>query len=176
MYIIEAYKTFKHTGFQLSGVSLFGAIYLVLLVVPLLALCFRKSIPAMYDFFTPFGIILLACTRMGCFFNGCCGAPIIWKGLRPIILPVQLMEVVCDLLILELCFWIEKKYQFKGFMYPVFMFTYGICRFLLEFLRDTPKDIVHLSHGQVFSLIAIVASIVLFMIIRKVNKKREEST
>ncbi len=171
LYIIEDYKTFKNSGFQLSGVSLFGAIYLVLLIVPLIALITKKSVFAMYDFFTPFGIILLACTRMGCFFNGCCGAPIIWKGFRPIILPVQLMEVTCDLLILELCFWVEKKYPFKGLMYPIFMLTYGICRFLLEFLRDTPKDILNLSHGQIFSLIAIALSIVLITIYKYSNKK-----
>ena len=120
----------------------------------------------MYDYFTPFGLILLACVRTGCFLNGCCGAVTLWIGSTPIILPVQLMEVVLDLLILELCFWIEKKYMFQGWMYPAFMLSYGVCRFLLEFLRKTPKDFLSLSHGQIFSLIAIAIALGLLKVLK----------
>lgn len=171
LYIIENYHLYKSNGLEMSGVSLFGAIYLVLIITPIVALVTRKKILAMYDFFTPFGLILLAATRTGCFFNGCCGATKIWKGTNPIILPVQLFEVVCDLLILEICFYIERKKPQKGYMYPVFMLLYGICRFILEFLRDTPKDIKGFSHGQVFSVIAILAAVVMFAIVQKVDAK-----
>ena len=33
-------------------------------------------------------------------------------------------------------------------------------RFVIEFLRDTPKDWLKLSHGQWFSIIAVIAGIV----------------
>ena len=171
LYIVENYIQFKKSGLELDGMSLYGAIYLVLIAVPLIAICTKKRVLSMYDFFTPFGIILLACVRTGCFFNGCCGAITIWNETTPIILPVQLIEVVSDLLILELCFWIEKKYTFKGYMYPAFMLLYGVCRFLLEFLRDTPKDIAFLSHGQVFSLIGIVLSLIMFAICKQQKSK-----
>ena len=171
LYIIENYHLFKANGLELSGVSLYGAIYLVLLLTPLAALITRKKILGMYDFFTPFGLILLAATRTGCFFNGCCGAVKMWRGTTPIILPVQLMEVVCDLLILELCLYIEKKKPQKGYMYPMFMFFYGFCRFFLEFLRDTPKNLVYMSHGQVFSVIAIIIALIMYALVRKTDTK-----
>ena len=79
LYIIENYRLFKMRGLELSGVSLYGAIYLVLMLTPIVALIDRKKILAMYDFFTPFGLILLASTRTGCFFNGCCGAVKMWR-------------------------------------------------------------------------------------------------
>ena len=52
LYIIECYDAFKKNGLELSGLSLFGAIYLVLLTTPIIALCCKKKTLAMYDFFT----------------------------------------------------------------------------------------------------------------------------
>ena len=171
LFVLENYEAYRNQGLELDGVSLFGAIFIILLTIPLYSLLAGKSILAMYDYFTPLGIILLSCVRIGCFFNGCCGAYTVWNETTPIILPVQLMEVVCDLVILEVCLAIEKKYPYKGYMYPVFMFLYGICRFLLEFLRETPKDTFNLSHGQIFSLIAVALSIVLLAITKNVKTK-----
>lgn len=171
LYIIENYSAFSESGIQLDGMSLYGAIYLVLLLTPLAALVTRKRIAALYDYFTPFGLILLAATRTGCFLNGCCGAVKLWNGIMPVILPVQLFEVVCDLLILEVCYIIEKKHHQKGYMYPSFMLLYGGCRFMLEFLRDTPKDWFGLSHGQVFSLISVLLAVFFFAIYRLTKKK-----
>ena len=97
--------------------------------------------------------------------NGCCGAIKLWYGSNPVILPVQLFEVALDLLILELCFYLEKRFFEQGLMYPTLMVCYGVCRFLLEFLRNTPKDLFGLSHGQVFAIISVlIGTIMLFRI------------
>lgn len=170
LYIIENFSDFRRTGLSLDGMSLFGAVYLVLLLAPVAAWITKKKTAALYDYFTPFGLILLAATRTGCFCNGCCGAVKFWHGVMPVILPVQLFEVVCDLLILEGCYAVERRYPEKGRMYPAFLLLYGTCRFLLEFLRDTPKDWLGLSHGQVFSLIAIAIAALFFIICRKQQK------
>ena len=164
LYIIENIRSFRQDGLSLDGMSLFGAVYLVLLLAPLAALVTKKKTAALYDYFTPFGLILLAATRTGCFCNGCCGALKMWHGTMPVILPVQLFEVVCDLLILECCYAIERRYPEKGYLYPAFMLLYGICRFLLEFLRDTPKDWIGFSQGQVFSLLAVAAAVLFFAV------------
>ena len=44
-------------------------------------------------------------------------------------------------------------------------------RFILEFLRDTPKDAVNLSHGQLFSIIAIMISIGLLFVLKYLSKR-----
>ena len=156
LYIIENFSDFRRTGLSLDGMSLFGAVYLVLLLAPVAAWITKKKTAALYDYFTSFGLILLAATRTGCFCNGCCGAVKFWH--------------VCDLLILEGCYAVERRYPEKGRMYPAFLLLYGTCRFLLEFLRDTPKDWFGLSHGQVFSLIAIAIAALFFIICRKQQK------
>ena len=162
LYLIENSAKQGALKLELSGLSLFGAIFLITAAVPLIALIYKKRVWEMYDYFTPFGLIMLSCVRTGCFFNGCCGALTIWNGITPIILPIQLFEVICDLLILEFCFRIEEKK--RGYLYQFFLFSYGICRFFLEFLRNSPKDIHGLSFGQIFSLIAIALSVGLFLL------------
>ncbi len=169
LYIIEQSIAGQTVKLELSGVSMFGACYAVLLLTPVIAKITKENVWKLYDFYSPLSVMLLTATRSGCFFNGCCGAITIWKDSTPIILPVQLMEVVCDLLILEQCFSIERKYPYGGFAYPVCMFSYSICRFLLEFLRNTPKNIIFISNGQLFSIIAVIFSIILLQINKKIN-------
>lgn len=156
MYLLENFSYVKINEIKLDGMSLYGAIYLIFLIIPVIAKCSKIKIRILYDYFTSMILVILSSVRMGCFFNGCCGANIIWKNNIPIILPVQLFEVICDLVILDICLKIEKKKMEKGYLFPIFMISYGICRFLLEFLRKTPKETLFMSHGQIFSIISIV--------------------
>lgn len=162
MYVIENFNTVKDNGIQLNGMSLFGAIFLFPIVTFAVSIFSRIDFAEMLDYCTPFGIVLLSCTRTGCFINGCCGATTIWQDGRPIILPVQLIEVMFDLIILEVCRYIEKTKFESGLMYPVFMILYGTCRFVLEFMRKTPKSILIFSNGQIFAVVCIILGALLY--------------
>lgn len=178
MYVIENFNTVKETGLQLNGMSLFGAIFLFPIVTFAVCKLSKLNFAEMLDYCTPFGIILLACTRTGCFINGCCGAFTIWKDGNPIILPVPLMEVMLDLIILEICRHIENKKFKSGLVYPIFMILYGICRFGLEFLRKTEITFLIFSNGQIFSIISIVFGVILYYYFYKrfsENQKKNKS-
>lgn len=175
MYVIENFNTVKDNGIQLNGMSLFGAIFLFPIVTFAVCKFSKIDFAEMLDYCTPFGIILLACTRTGCFINGCCGAFTIWKDGNPIILPVQLMEVMLDLIILEICRYIENKKFKSGLVYPIFMILYGICRFGLEFLRKTEITILIFSNGQIFAAVCIVFGIVLYLRFDKLHKLKKTS-
>lgn len=162
MYVIENFNTVKENGIQLNGMSLFGAIFLFPIVTFAVCKLSKIDFGEILDYCTPFGIILLACTRTGCFISGCCGAFTIWKDGNPIILPVQLMEVMLDLIILEICRYIENKKFKSGLVYPIFMILYGICRFGLEFLRKTEITFIIFSNGQIFSIISVVFGAILY--------------
>ena len=108
----------------------------------------------------------MSSVRVGCFINGCCGAWTFWHNGVPIVLPVQLFEVLCDLLILELCYKLSENQKYIGYSFPVSLFLYGVCRFLLEFLRKNPKTVLFLTNAQIFSLIAIVSGIVMIKILK----------
>ena len=174
MYVIENFNTVKETGLQLNGMSLFGAIFLFPIVTFAVCKLSKLNFAEMLDYCTPFGIILLACTRTGCFINGCCGAFTIWKDGNPIILPVQLMEVMLDLIILEICRYIENKKFKSGLVYPMFMILYGFCRFGLEFLRKTDPTLFIFSNGQIFAVISITFGFLLYKYFDKQYNKDKD--
>lgn len=143
-------------GISLNGVSFFGTVFFMLLVIPLMALALRKKPLEYLDYCTPAGLLMLVCIRVGCFMNGCCHGITIWIMQRPVILPSQLLECTLDLLLLDFLFRAEKRGTYKSSLYFLFMGGYGILRFVVEFTRDTPKDVIGLSHGQWFSICCII--------------------
>ncbi len=152
--------TLEHLGEPLSigGFSFFGAVFLVPPLMALFGLLFklrpRDSVAAS----APCVNAMIGTIRVGCFFNGCCGG---WTTSSGFTWPTQALESVGDFVIL---FWLlnrEKKGDKR--LYPFFMLFYAILRFFIEFLRDTPKDWLYLSHGQWFSIASLgIALIVIF--------------
>ncbi len=162
MYIIENLHTVAEKGIQLSGLSLFGAIFLFPLITFLVSKFTTIDFAEMLDYCTPFGIVLLSCTRIGCFISGCCGAVTYWFNGNPVILPVQLIEVMFDLIILEICRYVEMKKFKSGLVYPTFMILYGLCRFVLEFIRRTGSKIFFIPDGMFFAVICVVIGFLLY--------------
>ena len=107
LYIAENYSKLATEGITVNGVSFFGTVFFMPLVLPLIALIAQTK-PAKYiNFVTPAGLLMLIAIRTGCFFNGCCQGIQIWVGSRPLILPVQLIECVLDLCLMALLFTVE---------------------------------------------------------------------
>lgn len=122
------------------------------------------------DYSTPAGIIMLACIRCGCFMRGCCHGITIWAASNPLIFPTQLMECTLNLFLLDYILKLERSHKFDKARYIIFMGTYGIIRFFIEFLRDTPKNLCLLSNGQWFSIICIFILLFYLLSKRKVVK------
>ena len=153
-------------GFIFSGMSLFGGVFMTVVVVPLFAKVLRKPIARMYDFIAPMGITLIAFVRMGCFMDGCCGAAPGYVGDTYFVLPIQLFEVVLDFGVLAVLLYLEqhkltfgenaKKINFyNGTLALVILTSYGAYRFILEFWRNTPKVHLGMSIGQIYALIIL---------------------
>ena len=170
LYVLENLDSVIAGGISFSGLSLFGAIFTVPVVFILISRSGRLKFSAAMDLCAIFGLLLLSCVRTGCFLNGCCGAKTIWSGLRPIILPVQLIEVVMDLLILEVCFAVERRCPRQGRMYPILMVGYGLCRFFLEFLRKGSETVLGLPSGQVLAIMCATIGLILLIRIHKKTK------
>lgn len=156
LYVLENLHETMETGISLGGFSFFGAVFLVPVVMPLFGRLFRLSARQSLDASALCVVIMVGTIRFGCFLNGCCGGWMVEIGQFRFRWPTQAMESIGDFAIL---FWLlsfqERKKQ-QGTLYPLFMLAYSGMRFLIEFLRDTPKDWLYLSHGQWFSLVAIL--------------------
>ncbi|MBR5134287.1 MAG: prolipoprotein diacylglyceryl transferase, partial [Clostridia bacterium] len=122
------------------------------------------------DYCAPFGLILLACVRVGCFISGCCGALTFWYHENPIVLPVQLFEAALDLALLEWCCLTEHRRFQQGAVFPTLMLGYGSYRFLLEFLRKSANSDGVFTNSHVCALAcAIIGAIWLVVTLKKAS-------
>lgn len=153
LYILENLGS-SESVFSLGGISTFGAIWLVPLLMPLFGKRFGFKPSQTLDVCAPCVSLMLAFMRTGCFFHGCCGGYSISIGERVITPPVQLMEVAWNI---GLTAWficnINGKEK-KGMKYPLFMTGYSFFRFFHEFLRDTDKGGMF-SMGQWWAIVTM---------------------
>jgi phosphatidylglycerol:prolipoprotein diacylglycerol transferase len=160
LYIIECFDYVLKHGLTIGGFSFFGAALLVPLLMLLVGKAFKLSPAESLDNSAVCVVAMLGTIRIGCFCNGCCGGRIFFFKNFDFSFPTQLIELVCDALILVWLLRTESRPGNRGRLYGRFLLSYGIARFFIEFLRSTPKDWLGLSHGQWFALIAIIAGAV----------------
>ena len=128
--------------------------------------------------------------RLGCLMAGCCHGACTdaWYGIYMDIqsdnttemvkvVPVQLYEAIFLLslsAVTFIMFWKNKKY-----VLPVYMVTYGIWRFVAEYLRadDRGATIVDFwSPSQLISVLLITGGIVLLVIELYVDRKKQKES
>lgn len=101
----------------------------------------------MTDALIPSVPLMHAFGRLGCFCAGCCygipfpaplglffdASPVAPHGVA--LFPVQLLEALLNLMIFGLLLWYARKPRGRGRVIGLYMSTYAVMRFLLEFLR-----------------------------------------
>lgn len=160
LYILENIRDTIENGISLGGVSFFGSVFLIPILMPLVGKAFRLDRRETMDICGPCVAIMIGCMRFGCFMQGCCGGWLAHIGEMYFFWPTQPVESICDFLILLWLIRKEEDPRYHGKLYPQFMVLYGCIRFVIEFFRDTPKVWLYLSHGQWFSLIAIATGLI----------------
>ena len=137
------------------------------------------------NFFTDIMPIAAACItiahgfgRIGCFMAGCCYGVETdsWLGVKfpqlaHAVYPTQLFEAIFLLALSGTLFYIAIKKR-SVYTLPIYLLSYGIFRFCLEFLRgDNRGELFLLSPSQWFSIIAILSSFVVFFLTNKFKKQ-----
>jgi phosphatidylglycerol---prolipoprotein diacylglyceryl transferase len=74
--------------------------------------------------------------------------------------PTQIYESLCGLLLLVLLLWQRKNQKFRGQIFFLFVFGYGVLRFLLEVIRDDEERGVY---GPVMAQHVLVPGALLLM-------------
>lgn len=171
LYILENLQYTLENGISLGGVSFFGSVFLIPLLMPLIGFLFRLKPGQTMDVCGPCVAIMIGCLRVGCFLQGCCGGWRVELGAFSFCWPTQAVDSIWDFAILMWLLNLEQEGKGKGTLYPLFMISYGVMRFLLEFLRDTPKDWLYLSHGQWFSVGAVLCGLVWIAGLKRMRMK-----
>ncbi len=120
--------------------------------------------------FIPIGIVLAhAFGRLGCFFAGCCyGLPTdAWYGLPCAagysgnVIPTQLFEMIFLFILAAVMALLFYKFKFN-YNFSVYMISYGIFRFIIEFWRNDQRGQFlgsTLSPSQIWSIVLVILGI-----------------
>ena len=108
----------------------------------------------------------MAIGRIGCFFTGCCygvHTHITWLGINfgdgLLRFPTQLIEMVFCLILFGYLFYKQQKKKenlIQGILFKELVLYYFTFRFIIEFIRDTNKNIIGLSIYQIICLLGII--------------------
>lgn len=178
-------KLFTHTDwflqtYLLSGFVFYGGLYGCLLGTYLYGKAARLSFSSLLKRLMPVVPLVHAFGRLGCFCTGCCyGIPGKTLGLyftasaiaphHEPLLPVQLYEAVLEGGLFVLLHGMHRKGKEGNALLGVYLFLYGISRFLLEFLRgDGYRGFVGpLSTSQIISIPTILWGLWLLIRLKK---------
>jgi phosphatidylglycerol:prolipoprotein diacylglycerol transferase len=121
--------------------------------------------------------------RIGCFLNGCCyGLPTTsFLGIHypansdaclrygdVAVLPVQLFESAINLVLYAVLLYAYPRRKKHGSVLALYLLTYPIARFLLEFLRgDERLHWIGLNAAQVVSVVLFASGVGLWAVLRK---------
>lgn len=120
--------------------------------------------------------------RIGCFFAGCCGGikTDSWLGIQFPgdsfkTYPTQLFEAIFLFILFVVFFILVWKKKFR-YSFPVYLLSYGVWRFLIEFIRGDYRGalIKGISPSQLWSIVMVVLAVPLYFFLKYLYKCRDK--
>ena len=140
--IIEGFGDLSVVG----NMSLFGGMALLPIFYGTLARKGHRDTRDVFDVLTMSLVMTLFFARINCIISGCCiGAFIPGTGLR---WPTRELEMAYDAVLLAICIPRVYRGEMRGQMFPLYMVSYGVFRFITEFLRVSAASAgaFHIAH------------------------------
>lgn len=167
---VKVFALFETGNF--SNMSLFGGVFFMPLFYWGVAKLAKQKTADVFDVFTICLVFTLMCARLNCIISGCClGAHIPIEGLTHLRFPTRELELLFYVLLLSRLWRKVLSGSARGMIYPIYMISYGIFRFVTETLRvsDRTDSILHVSH--LWALLSLGIGISIYGELRKKEKK-----
>ena len=160
MYVSQNFEDYRHDLWavlrvQEGGLVWYGGLFGAVLCGALYARWRHWPILKLCDFFAPPAALAHGIGRIGCFFNGCCyglRTDSAWGAYFPgrpyANLPTQLYEAACLFLLAGFLFHFSSQKRREGQVFLVYLFSYSVLRFLMEFLRGDNPHYFYLTLSQ----------------------------
>lgn len=152
-----------------GSMSLYGAVFFLPVVYFAAAKLTKRNMADIFDIFTVCVVFTLMCARVNCLLGGCClGKP--FFGSESLRWPTRELEIVFYLILLA---WLGRKVgkaDSKGKIYPLYMMSYGIFRFIVEWFRETEHPVGYLHISHIWSLVALIIGLIIY---RTLTKKQQ---
>lgn len=163
MSIVEA-------GFILKNATtyrLYGLLFLLPVFYLLLSKCLKIKKSTAFDVFAVAIVIRLILGRIDCMIDGCCQGTLIpfLNGVRWPIREIEICYYIIFIVIFAKKIILGKTY---GQVYPIYLLTYGVLRFILEWVREEyVGNVGSLHSAHIWSLIAIAVGAGIYYKLRK---------
>lgn len=167
---VKVFALFETGNF--SNMSLFGGVFFMPLFYWGVAKLAKQKAADVFDVFTICLVFTLMCARLNCIISGCClGAHIPIEGLTHLRFPTRELELIFYVLLLSRLWRKVVTGSARGMIYPIYMISYGIFRFVTETLRfsDRTDSILHISH--LWALLSLGVGISIYGELQKKEKK-----
>lgn len=167
---VKVFALFETGDF--SNMSLFGGVFFMPLFYWVVAKLSKQKAADVFDVFTICLVFTLMCARLNCIVSGCClGAHIPIEGLTHLRFPTRELELLFYVLLLSRLWRKVVTGSARGMIYPIYMISYGIFRFVTETLRfsDRTDSILHVSH--LWALLSLGIGISIYGELQKKEKK-----
>ena len=167
---VKVFALFETGNF--SNMSLFGGVFFMPLFYWGVAKLAKQKAADVFDVFTICLVFTLMCARLNCMISGCClGAHIPIEGLTHLRFPTRELELLFYVLLLSRLWRKVVTGSARGMIYPIYMISYGIFRFVTETLRfsDRTDSILHVSH--LWALLSLGIGISIYGELRRKEKK-----
>ena len=160
-----------------AGFLTFSYVYIPIILAPIYLL-FRIKWKTACDYLA----ITLAAFQwpihFGCIFKSCCNGYEskigFWNAyLGQYTFPIQLVNVLTAFLTAAfLVFLMRKgKYRATGTLYPILLVLHGTERLILDFCRNTRKDLFGMTYAQLNAMFMIIVGVVVLSVMWSVYKK-----
>lgn len=167
---VKVFALFETGNF--SNMSLFGGVFFMPLFYWGVAKLAKQKTADVFDVFTICLVFTLMCARLNCIISGCClGAHIPIEGLTHLRFPTRELELLFYVLLLSRLWRKVLSGSARGMIYPIYMISYGIFRFVTETLRfsDRTDSILHVSH--LWALLSLGIGMSIYGELQKKEKK-----
>ncbi len=146
-----------------SGLSFYGAVFLVPIVFLLAARILRMPYGKLMDLCAIGECIMLALMKVACLTGECCMGMVLFTTAtgEAVRFPSREVELLVALVLFAILLsWALKKKQEQK-LYAWYLLLYGSTRFVLNLCRDVWHDLVlPLPIGNIWSLVAMIAGAV----------------
>lgn len=138
-----------------GGMSLYGAIFLLPLCYWLGGRLFRRDLRHVFDVMTLCMISTLAFARINCIISGCCRG-LLLPGSNVLQWPTREAEMLFHIILLVLFVRRLRRQEQPGTIYPLYMISYGVFRFIIEWFRAGDALFLGLHPAHFWSLLSVI--------------------
>lgn len=153
-----------------GNMSLFGGVFFMPVAYYIAAKIIKCKVSDLFDICTICMLFTVMCARINCILTGCCQG-ILFGGIQGLRWPTRELEIVYYIALL-ICFGHKvKSGRSDGEIYPLYMISYGVFRFIIEWVRSYDgNSLIHRAHF--WALISLCLGFSIYAEIEKKKTKR----